>query len=260
MYARCKEMTGRAMFNEVFLTDARVGDDAMIGGKNNGWAVANTTLMFERAGLGSGGGNSAASAATPGTVAGDLDKRVGDFVGARRSGGGGGFGGMSTMLIEMAKANKTITDPTIRQGLMKLHSFAEIGRFNNLRVKAAKEQGKEIPGMGNISKLSMSEMMRMQRDLGLRIVGASGMLHAYDVQGTSGDRRSHQQSLPRHRHRARPLRAGPADLRRHRPGAAQHHRRARARPAQGAEQRPHGELRRHAEERLRLGGYEPTSE
>jgi len=63
---------------------------------------------------------------------------------------------------------------------MKLHSFAEIGRFNNLRVKAAKEQGKEIPGMGNISKLSMSEMMRMQRDLGLRIVGASGMLHAYD--------------------------------------------------------------------------------
>ena len=77
------------MFNEVFLTDARVGDEAMIGGKNNGWAVANTTLMFERAGLGSGGGSSAASAATPGTVAGDLDKRVGDFVGQRRSGGGG---------------------------------------------------------------------------------------------------------------------------------------------------------------------------
>ena len=175
-----REMTGHAMFNEVFISDAHVGTDTIIGGLNNGWAVANTTLMFERAGLGSGGGNSAASAATPGTVAGDLDKRVGDFVGARRSGGGGGFGGMSTMLIEMAKANKTITDPTIRQGLMKLHSFAEIGRFNNLRVKAAKEQGKEIPGMGNISKLSMSEMMRMQRDLGLRIVGASGMLHAYE--------------------------------------------------------------------------------
>ena len=81
-----KEMTGRAMFNEVFLTDARVGDEAMIGGKNNGWAVANSTLMFERAGLGSGGGNSAASAATPGTVAGDLGKRVGDFVGSRRVG------------------------------------------------------------------------------------------------------------------------------------------------------------------------------
>ena len=39
-----REMTGRAMFNEVFLTEARVGDDAIIGGRNNGWAVANTTL------------------------------------------------------------------------------------------------------------------------------------------------------------------------------------------------------------------------
>ena len=42
------EMTGRALFNEVFLTDARVRDDSMIGGKGNGWRVANTTLMFER--------------------------------------------------------------------------------------------------------------------------------------------------------------------------------------------------------------------
>ena len=37
-----REMTGRAMFNEVFLTDARVGDDAIIGERNGGWTVANT--------------------------------------------------------------------------------------------------------------------------------------------------------------------------------------------------------------------------
>ena len=34
--------------------------------------------------------------------------------------------------------------------------------------------------MANISKLSMSAVMRLTRDLGLRIVGAQGMLHAYD--------------------------------------------------------------------------------
>ncbi len=34
--------------------------------------------------------------------------------------------------------------------------------------------------MANISKLSMSDIVRLQRDLGLRIVGAAGMLHAYD--------------------------------------------------------------------------------
>src|SRR5881398_2693760 len=43
-----REMTGRAMSNEVFLSEARVSDAALIGGKNNGWAVANTTLAFER--------------------------------------------------------------------------------------------------------------------------------------------------------------------------------------------------------------------
>ena len=41
----------------------------------------------------------------------------------------------------------------------------------------------ERTGMPNISKLSMSQMMRLQRDLGLRIVGAGGMLHAYDADG-----------------------------------------------------------------------------
>ena len=61
-----REMTGRALFNEVFMTDARVGDDAVIGGENHGWAVANTTLMNERAGLGSGAGSPMGSGALPG--------------------------------------------------------------------------------------------------------------------------------------------------------------------------------------------------
>ena len=68
-----KEMTGHALFNEVFITDARVADSALIGGVNNGWAAANTTLMNERAGLGSGGGNAAGGGlAQPGTVMGFL--------------------------------------------------------------------------------------------------------------------------------------------------------------------------------------------
>ena len=50
-----REMTGHAMFNETFLTDARVPDANLIGGRNHGWAVANTTLGHERAGLGTGG-------------------------------------------------------------------------------------------------------------------------------------------------------------------------------------------------------------
>jgi alkylation response protein AidB-like acyl-CoA dehydrogenase len=176
-----RELTGRALFNEVFLSEARTTSAAMIGDLNNGWAVANTTLAFERAGLGSGGGTAAASAALPGTVAGHLDKRAGDFVQNRRSAQGGAqFRGAGRMLTDLAKQSKVIDDPTIRQDLMRLHTLTEIGRYNTLRLKALKERGQDIPGFGNIGKLAMSDMMRLQRDLGMRILGAAGMLHAYE--------------------------------------------------------------------------------
>lgn len=179
-----REMTGRAMFNEVFLSDARVADDAVIGGLNNGWAVANTTLMFERAGLGSGG-HGAVSAANAGTVAGDLDKRAGDFVRTRTDGGGdpvGMLGGAAKALVTMAQSSGKAQDPTVRQALMRLHTLTELGRYNNLRQKAARAAGKDIPGLPNIAKLSMSEIVRSQRDLGLALAGAYGTLHAYDAE------------------------------------------------------------------------------
>ena len=73
-----REMTGRALFSEVFFDDARVADDAIIGGLDNGWAVANTTLANERAGLGGGGGG-AGGGAFPGKKGGVLQVRVGDL-------------------------------------------------------------------------------------------------------------------------------------------------------------------------------------
>ena len=75
-----KEMTGHAMFNEVFLSDAVVGAGAVVGDVNNGWAVANTTLMHERAGLGAGGGGSNWMGPLPGQLAGQLSRRAGDYV------------------------------------------------------------------------------------------------------------------------------------------------------------------------------------
>ncbi len=193
-----REMTGRALFNEVFMTDARVPDDAVIGGLNQGWAAANTTLANERAGLGSGGGNSAGGVAVPGTVGGDLDRRAGDFVApppgaASGQGKAKGKTRSSTMLQamqsdprllrELAQRNGASTDPGIRQGLVELYTWGELGRMNGLRMKAAKQAGRDIPGMPNISKLSMSHIMRLSRDLGLRIAGASGMLHSYNPEG-----------------------------------------------------------------------------
>ncbi len=195
-----REMTGRALFNEVFMTDARVADSAVIGGLNQGWAVANTTLANERTALGSGGGG-AGSIAQAGTVHGDLDRRAGDLVtgrsrktrpsgeGARRDPSSGSseatmmraMQGGAQSLIDLARRNGRNTDPLIRQGLASLYTWGELGRMNGLRLKAAMTAGRDIPGLPNVAKLSMSHIMRLSRDLGLHIAGAAGMLHGYDA-------------------------------------------------------------------------------
>ena len=47
-----RQITGEAEFNEIFLEEAEIPDENIIGEVGGGWRVAITTLMFERAGLG----------------------------------------------------------------------------------------------------------------------------------------------------------------------------------------------------------------
>ena len=174
-----REMTGRAMFNEVFIDGARVPDWNMIGGLNNGWAVTNTTLAAERAGLGSGG-SGAAGSAFPGPKAGALGKRVGDLVGQVRTGGTGGGGlNMAQNLIKLAKDTGRASDPTVRQNLARMYSLQQIGKYSSLRGKG----GKAAPGAPNIAKLMMSDLLRLQREVGNEIVGAHGMIMGSDTPG-----------------------------------------------------------------------------
>ena len=74
-----RDMTGHAPFSEVFLTDAIVSDQDLIGGEGNGWAVAKTTLAFERARSGDSGTQ---TTARPGPIAGDLERRAGEVCGS----------------------------------------------------------------------------------------------------------------------------------------------------------------------------------
>ncbi|HEY5155429.1 MAG TPA: acyl-CoA dehydrogenase family protein, partial [Acidimicrobiales bacterium] len=176
-----REMTGRALFNEVFMTDVRVGNDALLGGLNNGWAVANTTLANERAGLGAGGGGAAGTAA-PGTKAGFLDKRAGDCIAGGRSGTSSALAGRGgNMMADLAKGMGVAGNATIRQDLMRLYSLNEIARYTNLRAKAEKEAGRAPGPAANTAKLSMSRITRLSRDLGLAILGAGGMLSGTDA-------------------------------------------------------------------------------
>jgi alkylation response protein AidB-like acyl-CoA dehydrogenase len=82
--------------------------------------------------------------------------------------------------IELAQGNGAIADANVRQDLMRLHSLNEIGRFTTLRHKALRTAGSDLAGAGNIAKLSMSRIVRLSRDVGMRILGPLGTLHAYN--------------------------------------------------------------------------------
>jgi alkylation response protein AidB-like acyl-CoA dehydrogenase len=49
-----REITGRQMFNEVFLDDVFVPDDCVLGARGDGWRIAMSTLATERVAIGTG--------------------------------------------------------------------------------------------------------------------------------------------------------------------------------------------------------------
>jgi alkylation response protein AidB-like acyl-CoA dehydrogenase len=138
---------GTAEFTEVFFTDARAPKDNVVGGVNNGWKVANSTLAFER-------GQSATT-------------------GYRR------FAEELRLMREAAEANGRIRDPLVRQRLMEYHTKVEILRINGLRNLTATITGAKDPGvvaLGATNKMFWSEMHQAAMELALDIHGADSML------------------------------------------------------------------------------------
>jgi alkylation response protein AidB-like acyl-CoA dehydrogenase len=183
-----KEMTGNTMFSEVFFTDAVVNHEAVIGEVHDGWTVANTTLFHERSGMGMQRGTGVGAAAgvpmaRAGTIANDLEKRAGDFVRAPREARAPTAKRERTspasLYIDLARAQGKHTDPVIRQRLAQAHILGELARFNGERGKAVRAKGGDIPGLPNLSKLLTADILRLNRDLGMQLLGARGMLHAY---------------------------------------------------------------------------------
>ena len=171
-----KEMTGRTFFSEVFMDDARVHNDAMIGDRGDGWRVANTTLMVERATIGAGSAGFAIAA--PGSKANQFGRRVGDIVEAaskRKVGGHAPGVGMKLYKrwTELAQSLGRTNDPLLRQEIMELYSMLQVNRWN---LQRARDKNQRTGGEPNIAKLFDGEIHRRFRDLSLRIVQADGML------------------------------------------------------------------------------------
>ena len=133
------QITGEAEFNELFIEEARIPDENVIGGVGNGWAVAITTLMHERAGLG------AAAAASVRIALGEL--------------------------IELARERGVDEDPVIRQKIAQLLIDVEALRLTAWRgLTAIMKTG--VPGPeGSLPKLQWSAANQALTELAMEIRG-----------------------------------------------------------------------------------------
>ncbi|MBA3653963.1 MAG: acyl-CoA dehydrogenase family protein [Actinobacteria bacterium] len=143
-----RQMTGGASFNEVFFNEVRIGDDHRLGDVNEGWTVALTTLMNERAAIG---------------------------------GGGAGVGGSMSVerLADMLRHLGKDKDPVLRQKLADVYINTRIASYTNQRAMAKIKAG-QLPGPEmSIGKLTLTQNMLRVADfvslaLGPKLVADDG--------------------------------------------------------------------------------------
>jgi alkylation response protein AidB-like acyl-CoA dehydrogenase len=177
-----REMTGHAVFNEVFLDEAVCDHADLVGGAGNGWMVAQATLHFERTGIGAGGAHAGFPA--PGPKGGMLGRRAGD---AALDGPAAASQVVLSAdeVIEIARRLGRAGDPFLRQKLARLVTFSETGRWNALRGKAEAERGGG-QAVASIGKLAQTRIVKLAAEIGVDIAGAAGLLGGPD--GPDGGR------------------------------------------------------------------------
>jgi alkylation response protein AidB-like acyl-CoA dehydrogenase len=137
-----RQITGEAEFNELFLEEARIPDENVIGGVGNGWQVALTTLMFERAGLG-------------GAAAISIKVALGE-------------------LMDLARDRGVDQDPIIRQKIAELYINAEALRHTASRgLTQIMKRGQPGPE-GSLPKLQWSQTNQALTELAMDIRGDEG--------------------------------------------------------------------------------------
>jgi alkylation response protein AidB-like acyl-CoA dehydrogenase len=142
-----RQIDGAAEFAEVFFTDARCPKENVVGGVNNGWKVAMTTLGFER-------GSSATT-------------------GHRR------FEKELEVIIDKARERGRTEDPLVRQDLARAWSKVQIMRINGLRSLTAVLQNKKdlgVAALGATNKMFWSEYHQAVMDLAIDVLGPEGQI------------------------------------------------------------------------------------
>ena len=149
-----RQITGEAEFNELFIEQARASAQNVLGGEGNGWAVAITTLMHERATLAFG-------------LQVGVQIALGELVDHARTAPG-------------RDGRPASEDPVVRQRLAQLMIEAEVLRLNAYRTLSATAHG-GVPGPeGSLGKWHWSEVNQALTELAMDISGAHALVDGHD--------------------------------------------------------------------------------
>ena len=173
-----KQMNGHASFNEVFMTDAHVPAHDLIGGEGNGWAVAATTLSYERQGFRRRHGQTG-KAGGEGLVHKEYEQEI--LIANEPYTWYPQREGRPDLVLKRANETGAINDPVIRQEIARLHSLVKANEFS--RIRAADEQragSQQVIPAGSIGKLAASVIARQAAHVHTLISGADAMLAGPD--------------------------------------------------------------------------------
>ena len=178
------QMNGSAEFCEVFLSEARVPVENVIGGVDNGWNVARTTLTYERGSVGKRYPKGMVEMRA-GSLSGNLDRRVGDLIEASKRVARDPNKRFDIMLgaksmIHLARDLGLSDDPVARDRVVDYYIRSEVYRLTGQRSRDNAKGGKAGPE-GSIMKLALAMLAHRSRDLSMSLIGADGMLMGSDA-------------------------------------------------------------------------------
>jgi alkylation response protein AidB-like acyl-CoA dehydrogenase len=169
-----KQITGESHFNEVFIDEARVSAENLLGALNEGWRVLQTALAYERSVM----GDVARGPRRP-KREGDQDSDFGAPDESEAGPSGAGISGADVDLVGLAQTTGRAGDPNVRQAIARMYALRAVNRWNAQRAKAQLQQGSSSAIL-SLGKLAMSRILHEGARVQAMILGAEAMLTGPD--------------------------------------------------------------------------------
>ena len=166
-----RQMNFHASFNEVFLTEARIPRDNVIGEVGHGWKAALTTLAYERrfSAL-----RRPSYSPAPGRALAEARAEADDHFATyswypQRA-------GRPDLVIEHARSAGVAGDPLIRQAIARLITMQRVSEWTAERTRAARAAGARPGAEGSIGKLAASNIARESAKVHSMIAAAGALI------------------------------------------------------------------------------------